>query len=892
MPNQAHSHLPAAPVFELSAAEGDPASSVRKFLASRTQWFEDALDSGSDPLEIASANSAMIDCVVRELFDLATNDIGRQELQFTAVMALGGYGRRAMGPASDVDLLFLVEPGAAEHAAAITDGILYPLWDGGMEAGGATRTLADCASAMDHDARALTAMMDARLIGGNQLLAERLGSLLSSHFKRLAARRRFAELKISEQKERLSRTSISGSALQPNVKDGIGGLREFDTLLWVAACVHFGEGRDELVKRYIPDASGREAIYSALKFLWAVRHALHLSQGTRSDRLSEGVQTEVAARLGIKSDVDGSAAERFMTVYHRHAAALHDGCARAVELAWRELAPVKPVVSFLKRRRLGHGIIRTEYDTLALAEKIHTEAGEIVSLNLFAESRRRGIPVDPAAQAAVSVFEKRLNESVRSSSDAAKLLRDIFSDVKNLDRTLAQMQECGALERWFPEMGPMLHRVQRDGFHYYTAGVHSIRAVGEICFLATREGRRNFAVPARALANIGRQRVLALATLFHDVGKGRGVDHSEKGAELARSIALRMGLSAQDAADIEFLVRTHLLMATIAFKRDVRDPAMIERFAQSFRAPELLDMLYLLTFADLRAVGPHAWSDWKGGLLSELYLRTRDRLSPGGIRAERLCRDEARLIKTIHRSLGRDENESSIRDFLSKMPERYTHYTSPEAIAAHIMMSRELDSAPVATLVRDVAERSCTEFSIVTRDAPGLFAKIAGVLSANGANIVDAELCTANDGLAVDVLWVTDPLYKSFDDPESRSRIRSELSDAISGRRRIEEIVGGRFRRRFLSSSQNRRPTEIVIDNGVSAIHTVVEIMADDRRGLLYTIASIFHELGCSIDLARITTHVDRVIDVFYIRDAQGKKIDNRDRQTEIRRRLMEAVEE
>jgi len=880
-----------SPAFELSPAAHDPASSVKSFLARRREWFERALSAGLDAVEIARESSVAIDGVVRALFERACASTGGAAGRVTALLALGGYGRKEMGLASDVDLLFLIEPGAEAHAAAITDGILYPLWDGGMEAGGATRTLTDCRSAMHHDVRALTAMMDARLIGGNQGLRAELMQLMASHFNSPAARRQFAEQKIREQQERISRAAGLGDALQPNVKDGEGGLREFQTFTWVARAAHFGETVEGLLERYIGDPGSRESVHAALRFIWAVRHALHLSQGTRTDKLSETIQADVANRLGIRSDIDGSATERFMSLYNRHARALHLNCWRGIELARRELMPRRRAAAFLRRRRLGDNIVKTEHGTLAISDAA-LDGGELSSLKLFVESRKRGLHLDPATKAMLSATPRRLNDMERSSPETARLLRMLFARIENLDLALTQMQECGALERWFPEMGPMLHRVQRDGFHYYTAGTHSIRAVGEIAALTHKGVRREFPMPAKALSSIKRPWVLMLATLFHDIGKGRGGDHAEKGALLARAIASRMGLAVQDVADIEFLVRSHLLMATLAFRRDVRDPALVERFARSFRSPELLAMLYLITFADLRAVGPHVWNDWKGGLLVELYERTRAQLASHGVTAESLGRDTSRLVKAIRQSLGNDEDEETIREFLTRMPERYAHSMKPDSIAAHILMSRELSASPVATLVRDVPERSCTEISIVTRDSQGLFAKIAGVLSANGANIVDAELSTTSDGIAVDVLWITDSVHKQFSDPERLARFRTELASAITGGRTIEEIVGGRFRRRLLSWSQGNMPAEVNIDNDVSATHTVVEIKSHDRRGLLYTIASTFLELGCSIDLARITTHVDRVIDVFYIRDALGKKIEGRERLDEIQTRLRDAIEE
>jgi [protein-PII] uridylyltransferase len=350
-----------------------------------------------------------------------------------------------------------------------------------------------------------------------------------------------------------------------------------------------------------------------------------------------------------------------------------------------------------------------------------------------------------------------------------------------------------------------------------------------------------------------------------------------------------MGFSQRDTADIVFLVRSHLLMSVLAFRRDVRDPGLVERFAQVLRSHEMLAMLYLLTFADLRAVGPHVWSEWKGGLLDELYHRARFCLDKGGMTHARRQREMIRCIRAVGRAVGRDLGVPEVEEFVTSLPERYLLSMAPEAIAAHAMMTHRLEGVPVSTFWRQVPKRGCTEISVVTRDTPGLFAKISGVLTANGANVIDAQLYTSTLGVAIDVFWVTDPLHHPLDAPEVLARIREEMEVAIKGKVDVNRMVEGRFKRRLLS--WNQRPPLVTLDNDVSAMETVVEVQADDRSGLLYTIARAFRELDLTIDRARITTHVDRVIDVFYIRDELGEKITSSERLDLIRRQLLEAIE-
>jgi [protein-PII] uridylyltransferase len=663
-------------------------------------------------------------------------------------------------------------------------------------------------------------------------------------------------------------------------------------MMWIARARYPDLEPDRAMAALIPDPKVRRGLEESFGFLWRLRHALHLVEGKRNDRLGESYQDEVARMMGFENREGGNAAEGLMSTYYQHAQFIHIQCERALEKIRRELFPPSRIRRWISRRRIGQDFVRTEHGTLDLGATSAPKASRLMPLRLFAVAKHHRLAVDARAK---DLAAAALRSSAGGSSgptlweEEAAIWRDIFSSLAHLNATLSQMQECGVLEHYFPEMRPMIHRVQHDGFHSYTAGVHSIHAIGELAALLKKEGRRKFPTTARAMRLVKRPHVLAVATLFHDVGKGREGDHVAIGARLAAGIARRLGFSQRDTADIVFLVRSHLLMSVLAFRRDVRDPGLVERFTQVLRSHEMLAMLYLLTFADLRSVGPHVWSEWKGGLLDELYRRARSCLDEGGMTPARIQREKSRRIKAAGVIVGRKLSVSEVEEFVTSLPERYILSMSPEAIAAHVMMSRQLEEIHVSTLWRQVPRRGCTEISVVTRDAPGLFAKIAGVLTANGANIIDAQLYTSERGQAIDVFWVTDPTHRPLNDPEVLSRIRQEMEVAITGKVDVDRIVEGRFRRRLLSWT--RRPPQVTVDNDVSALETVVEVQADDRRGLLYAIACVFHELGLTIDRARITTLVDRVIDVFYIRDRFGEKITSSEQLDLLRGRLLEAIE-
>ena len=881
--------IPVLPCIDSAALVRSPTAEVARLLGQRRKWFAKAFDAGCDALELNRAHAGLIDALVLALIDRACP---HQAMQGMTVLALGGYGRQELGLFSDIDLLFLHDGAKDEHLRQVTDGILYPLWDSQAEAGGATRTLGDCTGIIEHDVRALTAMMDARFIVGNTSLGAALSKIISQQFADRSSRRRFIGTKLEERSVRLRRFGDSIYLLQPNVKEGEGGLRDYHTLVWMARARSPDLDPNLAVATLITDPKVRRHLQESFRFLWRLRHALHLAEGKRNDRLGESYQGVVARMMGFGNEESADVAERLMSAYYRHAHFIHVQCDRVLERVRREFFPPSRVRRWVHRKRVGQDFVRTEHGTLDLAID-NLKGRPLMPLRLFVVAKRHGLDVDARAldlaASALRNWTTGSEEALCWGQEEAAIWRDIFSSPEHLDTTLTQMHECGVLEHYFPEMGPMIHRVQHDGFHSYTVGVHSIHAIGELSALLSKEGRGKFPTAARAMRLVKRPHVLAVATLFHDVGKGRKGDHVAVGARLVAGIARRLGFSQRDTADIVFLVRSHLSMGVLAFRRDVRDPGLIERFAQVLRSHEMLAMLYLLTFADLRSVGPHVWSDWKGGLLDELYQRTRSCLDEGGMTPARRQRERLRHVKAAGSMVGRDLCASEVEDFVTSLPERYVLSMSPQAIAAHAKMVKRLNDTPVSTSWRQLPKRGCTEISVVTHDAPGLFAKISGVLTANGANIIDAQLYTSVRGQAIDVFWVTDPTHRPLNDPEILERIRGEMGVAIKGEVEVDRIVEGRFKRRLLSWT--RRPPLVTVDNDVSALETVVEVQADDRRGLLYSIACAFHELGLTIDRARITTLVDRVIDVFYIRDKWGEKIGSSQQLDLVRKRLLEATE-
>lgn len=824
---------------------------VRKFITERREWFSSALGQGGDAISICSGHSDAMGNLIRLLFEGARVESGR-----VAVLALGGLARREMGPYCDIDLLFLHDGLTSETQKRLTDAILYPFWNNAVEAGGATRTITDAKEMIKKDVKTLTAMTEVRLISGDTGLFNELKGAIAAYFSNRRRLARYIGLKLKEQTERLKRFGDSVYLLEPNVKEA--GLRDYHTVLWIARAIRPELPFEGLLDFAVENPSARAGLQGALGFLLKVRLILHIIEGRRQDRLSEALQPEVAKMLKFSPQEGMNASELLMSAYYRNSAIMRTGCERAIEF-------------------MSSAVISTSWTSRWFGKgprtlKVRDESrllNPISILEVFSEAKKRGLLLDASVKEKITYGIDAVDDSIRGDVRSKSLWMEIFSDLKNLGATLKELSECGLLLKWFPEMAPMMYLVKHDGFHFFTAGTHSIRAVGEIEVLA-KTGSGSFGSYAKALGMVDRVHVLAAAVLFHDVGKGRGGGHAETGAILSKAIAERLGFSEVDAQDMVFLVRSHLLMSTLAFRRDIHDPELINRFAETMRTPELLAMLYLITFADLRSVAPGVLSNWKAGLLTELFERTL----LGMVEDKRdLKKIRERRLKEVQSFLGKSLSESEVSGFLGFMPDRYLFSTDPPTVAAHMLLTRGLKEKAVTTAMKPIESKSCTEFSVVTRDAPGLFAKIAGVLSANGANIIDAQAYTNAKGLVIDVFLITDAVGRPIEDHEQARRIRDELSEVIAGSRQIEDVAGPRFKRRYLSLVAKAKAPQVIIDNDVSASETVIEIVADDRVGLLYRVAWALYELGLTIVRARITTLIDRVVDVFYVRSMDGAKV-------------------
>jgi [protein-PII] uridylyltransferase len=884
------SALPALPEVCPGALKKDPKAAVKSILGQGHEWFKNACDAGCDALEICRARTQLIDNIILPLFEIAEEKLTAKNPRLSnraAILAMGGYGRMEMGLFSDVDILFLYEGPIDEYITRIAESIYYPLWDNNIEVNSATRTLSECIALGKKDVRTMTSLLDARFLAGDFARSHRLDDEIRKEFSSRRRLKQFICAKLEEQKNRLKRYGDSISLVEPNVKEGEGGLRDFHTLWWAARASFPDREMNSLLDRTGLSAADQKELIKGVNFLWRIRHALHLLENRKNDRLGREQQGQVAQALGLQHDLFLSITEQLMQEYYRHASVVHLNSQRAVERIMEINFPRPLWKTLWTRRKLADGIYKEGGRISASADAL--KKGPSPILNLFCLAHENRLSLDAKTKGLIMDFSLTIDTGAFDDPLTRILWKKILSRIDFLHRVLEDMLECKCIEKWIPEMKPIIHRVQHDGYHFYTIEEHSIRAIQEMEMLLSEEGRKLFPTPAQVLSKVKRTHVLTLAVLLHDIGKGEGRNHAEKGTEIAGEVAKRMGFDEKDCEAVAFLIKSHLLLPKLAYRRDIKDPHLIARLADTVGTAEILDMLYLLAFADIRSIGPNVWSDWKGGLLTEVYQNTLAYIENREEEGER--RRAISLKKDrVNDILGGAIPYEILSSFFSSMPGRYLLTTSPESIAAHLAMTAKLPGKSVILEARQPSERGFTELSIVTRDAPGLFSKIAGVLSINGVNIIDAQLYTLPDGTVLDLLWVTNLLNEPLEDTHAWKEIERGLESAISGSADIHKLMKRRTKRRFLTEAKKKYTPLIDIDNDVSVGETVVDVITNDRPGLLYEISKIFFDLGCTIERAKITTHLDQVIDVFYIRDASKEKITSRERLKQIQEAITKAI--
>jgi [protein-PII] uridylyltransferase len=842
---------------------------------------------GASGAESVRTHAAFMDDLLRWLYrsaDAEARAAGHARTPLVLI-ALGGYGRGELHPSSDLDLLLIHGGEVTPYVQRMAQEILYTLWDVGLRVGHACRSLADCLALARTDLPSRTSMQAARGLAGDQRLFRALQRML----RREVFRRDYPEFlaqMLAERDERYRKHGGSVYLREPNVKESAGGLRDVHTAIWLASARFGARTLRELADKGLLSAKESAATDSALTFLWRVRNELHFLAGGKQDVLERGLQASVAKSLGYEDDEVRLGVETFMRDYYRHARTIHRISGRLIARCQEGLARHGSVGRRGRRAALADGLV-VYAGRLHLAEPGALRADPARLVRVFWHAQQLGCELDVELERALEETAPVLaTEAWRASPELRRVFLSILRSWGRVAATLRRMHDTGVLGAYLPEFGALDCLVQYDHYHRYSVDQHSLLAIEVLEGLGPGQGAAADEL-AQLLAEVERPELLMLGMLLHDIGKALGHGHVAKGVPLVKAVTRRVNLDPDDAATVEFLVEHHLLLSHMAERRDLDDPKTVEHVAAIVRFPAWLTMLYLLTCADMRAVGPGVWNAWRGALLRELYVRTRTRLAGRAPKPPR----RAAVAQRIVQALADPAYAEPAERHLQAMSDRYVRATSPQRMAAHLRLIDRLREEPVATEVFHFPDLGASDLVVVTRDTPGLFALIAGTLAAHGVNILSAQIETRADGLAVDTFHVNEPGGDAILDESRWEAVLRDLRRTLAGECSPEALLVVRGPRRpGLVRPSRPGPAHVTVDNSLSDTHTVVEVKAPDRLGLLYLITRALAAEGLDIATAKIATDRDQAFDAFYVVDRGGGKVSDPEAIARLRGAILDAL--
>src|ERR1700720_3991993 len=702
----------------------------------------------------------LIDQLIRVFYDVVTEHVyplaNPTAGEKMAIVAVGGYGRGELAPFSDIDLLFLLPYKQTPHTEQVIEYLLYLLWDLGLKVGQATRSVADCLRYAKADLTIRTALLEARYIWGEQPLYNELKQRFDADILRGTAAQ-FVEAKLAERDARHQRVGDSRYQLEPNVKEGKGGLRDLHTLYWIAKYIYRIDDVAKLVELGVLSAEESTRFERAQTFLWTVRCHLHYLAGRAEERLTFDLQTEIGRRMGYTDHAGTRGVERFMKHYFLIAKDVGDltriFCAllQIDQTGRRRLSWLR----WGSGKRVLDGVV-SDGQRLTIPSEDFFKADPVALLRLFHVAQQHDLDIHPRALRAVTQSLRLVDGKLREDPEANRLFLEILTSKKDPETALRRMNEAGVFGRFIPDFGRVVAQMQYDMYHVYTVDEHTLFSIGILHRIETGLLEEELPLATQLVETIVSRRALYLAVLLHDIAKGRGGDHSVIGEQIALKLGPRLGLSAEETETVAWLVRWHLLMSSTAFKLDIGDQQTIRGFVERVQSPERLKLLLVLTVADIRAVGPKVWNGWKATLLRELYQRAIEVISGGLI--EEGWGSRVATAQAAARRLLPDFSETEFATFVGRGYPFYWLSFDPETHARHarLMRAAEASGTPLTVEKRIDRNRAVTEVPLYTADPPGLFPRIAGALAVSGATIVDARIMTMSNGMALDTFWVQD----------------------------------------------------------------------------------------------------------------------------------------
>jgi len=851
-------------------------------------------EGGGSAAHCVAEQCFLIDQLIRTLFDFvdeyiypAANPTQGEKL---AVVAVGGYGRGEMAPFSDVDLLFLLPYKRTPHTEQVVEYLLYLMWDLRLKVGHSVRSVDESLRYAKSDLTIRTALLEARYIWGEQALFTELKTRFDNEIARGTAAQ-FIEQKLAERDARHKRVGDSRYQLEPNVKEGKGGLRDLHTLYWLAKYIYRIDDVSKLVDLKVLSEDESQRFARAQEFLWTVRCHLHYFAGRAEEHLTFDMQTRIGERMGYRDHAGSRGVERFMKHYFLVAKDVGDltriFCA-VLEVDQKGRRRFGAWLRWNGRRSVLEGFM-LDGGRLTIPSEDFFKRDPVALLRLFHVAQEHNLDIHPRALQAVTRSLRLVNAELREAPEANRLFIEILTSKKDPETALRRMNEAGVFGRFIPDFGRVVAQMQYDMYHVYTVDEHTLFAIGILHQI--EEGALKAELPlATAIApTIVSRRALYLATLLHDIAKGRGGDHSEIGEKIAQKMGPRLGLTDEETETVAWLVRWHLLMSSVAFKRDLGDPQTIQDFAERVQSPERLKLLLVLTVADIRAVGPKVWNGWKAALLRELFQSAHDLLTGGATAGARDARI-AEAQETV-RQLLPDFTDSDFAVFVARGYPFYWLSLDAETHARHARLMREADrsGAPLRVETRIEPQRAVTEVTVYTADHAGLFSRLAGALAVNGCNIVDAKIMTMANGMALDTFWIQDANGEPVDRPDKLARLSVAFENVLTGDLKPH--------REFARPPAIQRRTDVftvtprvLIDNKASLSHTVIEVNGRDRPGLLHELTRELTGLKLQVSSAKISTYGEKVVDVFYVKNLFGHKVEQESKLSEIKTALSEVL--
>lgn len=860
---------------------------LKAVLSNAHALAEMRLLSDGDGTACAEYLSHVEDSLVRELFHFADTRLhpsnGGQEP--IAVVAVGGYGRGTLAPGSDIDLLFVLPARQSDRVRNIVEFMLYCLWDTRQKVGHATRNIDECIRLARSDNTILTAILEARFICGDETLFNRL---VTDFRREIVSRdtKKFIADKLAERDVRHMKVGESRYVVEPDVKDGKGGLRDLHTLFWIAKYIYATNSTDELAEKGAFSREELAVFKKCERFLWAVRCHLHFLSRRGEDRLSFDRQPDIAERLGYKAHGGLKHVERFMK--HYFLVAKDVGDLTRILCASLEATQVKDTPGL--GRVLGRLVAKSSGE-LREAPDFRIESGRIVptaqdvfvrdpvnAIRLFAAAGRTGAEIHPDA---LKLLRKSLGliRSILSDPEANSLFLGILTASEDPDIVLRMMNEAGVLGRFIPPFGRVVAMMQFNMYHHYTVDEHLIRAVGHLSAIERGRLADDHPLSTAIFPTITSRRLLYVAVFLHDIAKGRKEDHSIAGERIALDLCPRFGLTASETETVAWLIRHHLLMSETSQMRDLNDFKTILDFCAVVQSLERLKLLIILTVADIRAVGPGVWNGWKGQLLRTLYAEAEPVLTGGHTavsRRDRVATAQAEFFARYPNWTGGQKEAYAARHY-----DAYWLGTSTEKQLKHARLICEAPPKSIVTSLETDAFTAITELTIYAPDHPRLLALITGACAAAGANIAGAQIFTTTDGMALDTILIQREFVDEEDERRRGERIAELVRKALRGELRLKEAVSRAYRPQQRIKAFTVEP-RVIIDNQSSNRFTVIEINGLDRIGLLYDLTEGLYRLNLNIASAHVTTFGEKAVDVFYVTDLTGAKIESAARHKQI----------